>query len=142
MGVTGLKGGTMLDLNEPAVTTSFPTGVGDPTVAHGSDRSSPFSDKVYSMVGASDLEDRMQAAMGESGTDAAELDRVTEKGTGEGLSLAIEISAVTIFLFKVKAKVFFSPGREFCRQDTEAFFFLSLRPILSLIEDPKGISLS
>lgn len=67
----------MLDFNEPAVAASFPTGVGDPTVAHGSDRSSPFGDKVDSTVGPPDLEDRMEAAMGEGGTDAAELDGVT-----------------------------------------------------------------
>jgi len=132
----------MLDLNEPAIAASFPTGIGDPTVAHDSDRSSPFGDKVYSMVSPPDLEDRMQAAMGEGGTDAAELEGVTKEGTGEGLSLAIEISATTIFFFKVKAEVFFSPGREFCRQDTKAFLFLPFRPILSLIKDPKGISLS
>ena len=131
----------MLDFNEPAVAASFPTGIGNPTVAHRSDRSSPFGDKVYSMVGAPDLEDRMQTAMGEGGTDAAKLDGVTKEGTGERLSLAIEISAVTVFLFKIKAKVFFSAGSEFCGQDTEAFFFLSLCPILSLIEDSEGISL-
>jgi len=65
MGIAGPKGGTMLDFNEPAVAASFPSGVGDPTVTHGSDRSSPFGDKVYSMVGPPDFEDRMQTAMGE-----------------------------------------------------------------------------
>ena len=78
--------------------------------------------------------------MGKAGTNAAKLDGITKKRAGEGLSLAIEISAVAVFLLKIERKSSFSSGSEFCRQDTEAFFFLSLRPVLSLLENPKGIS--
>ncbi len=84
----------------------------------------------------------MQASMGKAGTNAAKLDGITKKRAGEGLSLAVEISAIAVFLLKIKGKSFFPSGSEFCRQHTEAFFFLSLRPVLPLVENPKGVSLS
>jgi hypothetical protein len=120
----------------------LPTPVGDFAVAHSSDRCSPLGDEVYSTVGTLDLENRVKTAIGEGGADAAELDRVREKGAGKRPPFEIVVAALAIFILKIKGKVFLPSVDQFRGQDAKGFLFLASLPILPLEENPEGISLS
>ncbi len=104
--VVGSEHGTMLNLNEPSVASFFPARVGYPAFANCSDWRSRLGREVYSVVGALDLEDRMETGMDKGRTDAAILNGVTEEGAGKRPSFEIVVVIRAVLFLKVNGKVF------------------------------------
>ena len=142
MGVVSPEYRTVLNLNELTIATPFPTSIGDPAVCHGSDRRSRPCGEVYSAVRPLDLENRVNADMGECGADTAKLNGVAEKSAGKGSPFEVIVVTRSVLFFKVKGEVFLSSVDQGRGQYAKGFVFIASLPIPSLVEDFKGISRS
>lgn len=122
--VVGPEHGTMLNLNEPSVAAFFPARVGYPAIANCSDWRSRLGCEVHSVVGALDLEDRMETGMEKSRTDTAELNGITEEGAGERPSFEIVVVIFAVLFLKVNGKVFLPLVDQRCGQNAKRCVFL------------------
>ncbi len=140
--VVGSEHGTMLNLNKPSVAAFFPARVGYPAIANCSDWRSRLGREVYSVVGALDLEDRMETDMEKGRTDTAKLNGVTEEGAGKRSSFEIVVVIFAVLFLKVNGKVFLPLVDQLCGQNAKRCVFLASLPIFSLIENFEVISRS